>query len=453
MPFKFHLKKSRQYNVISKNQYVICVELLDTGSIECTLDVQSLGHECLTNVAQRLGLGQPEFFGLSYISHHGSPATRWVQMDKPLKRQLEKEARSFNLRLRVMYFITDVQLIQDEITRYHYYLQLKMDVIDGRIHCNSREASTLASYSMQAEFGNYDPQRHTAEYLQQCILFSKNVIQADSSGQDSLLSAAIVRYKNLSGLTQAAAEELYVSIAVHLEGYGRETFAAKDDANNEIFLGISMNGIIIGYSNVQLTSFYSSSYIICYRWKDISNVINHKKTFKIECQAENEEPKQFHFSDARTAKYVWRLCISQHTFYMQHQESNLVNKMSNSHLDPDNIDVRDEIRDVNIDNEAKATSQAHFNSCNDISSSPFPVAASSINMDTLRALLPSYRPAPDYDTAVQKKYNTAPNGSHHYYANQSNVHSPSLAHEVCMSTIISPELSSLLGNAVNRSRY
>lgn len=48
-----------------------------------------------------------------------------------------------------------------------------MDVIEGRIHCNPREASTLASYSMQAEFGNYDSQRHTAEYLRKCSLFPK----------------------------------------------------------------------------------------------------------------------------------------------------------------------------------------------------------------------------------------------------------------------------------------
>lgn len=118
MPFKFHLKKSRQYNVVSKNQYVICIELLDTTSIECTLSIDSLGQECLDNVTQRLGLGQPEFFGLRYISRHDSLSPRWVDMDKPLKKQLEKEAKSFSLYLRVMYYVTDVQLIQDEMTRY-----------------------------------------------------------------------------------------------------------------------------------------------------------------------------------------------------------------------------------------------------------------------------------------------------------------------------------------------
>lgn len=71
---------------------------------------------------------------------------------------------------------------------------------------------------------------------------------------------------------------------------------------------------------------------ICFRWKDISNVINHKKTFRIECQAEGEEPKQFIFTESRNAKYVWRLCIAQHTFYMQHQESRPIERSTNGYI-------------------------------------------------------------------------------------------------------------------------
>lgn len=58
MPFKLRLKKSRQYNVVSKSLFVICVELLDGTSIECTLSAESSGRECLDNVCQRLGLQQ-----------------------------------------------------------------------------------------------------------------------------------------------------------------------------------------------------------------------------------------------------------------------------------------------------------------------------------------------------------------------------------------------------------
>lgn len=58
MPFKLKLKKSRQYNVSSKNLFVLSVELLDNTTVECTLSSQSLGQECLNNVCQRLGLQQ-----------------------------------------------------------------------------------------------------------------------------------------------------------------------------------------------------------------------------------------------------------------------------------------------------------------------------------------------------------------------------------------------------------
>lgn len=35
--------------------------------------------------------------------------------------------------------------------RYHFFLQLKMDVIEGRILCDADQAVLLASYSMQGK--------------------------------------------------------------------------------------------------------------------------------------------------------------------------------------------------------------------------------------------------------------------------------------------------------------
>lgn len=58
---------------------------------------------------------QPEFFGLRYVSRSGSP--RWVELERPLKRQLDKYARDFNLYLRVMFYVTGISLLQDEMTR------------------------------------------------------------------------------------------------------------------------------------------------------------------------------------------------------------------------------------------------------------------------------------------------------------------------------------------------
>lgn len=87
----------------------------------------------------------------------------------------------------------------------------------------------------------------------------------------------------------------------------------------------------------------------------------------------------------------------------------------------------------NTDNHTRWTSY------NDLSTSPYPVVSiSSTDINSLRALLPSYRPAPDYETAIQMKYNNGGNPSQPYYANQS--------------AIVSSDISCLLGN-VNRNRY
>ena len=51
---------------------------------------------------------------------------------------------------------------------------------------------------------------------------------------------------------------------------------------------------------------------------DITNVINHKRTFSIECQKQGESVT-FTLPSPEDGKYVWRMCVHQHTFYMKHQ--------------------------------------------------------------------------------------------------------------------------------------
>lgn len=60
---------------------------------------------------------QPEFFGLRYVSQNSYPRVRWVELDRPLKKQLDKHAQEAYLYLRIMYYVSDVSLLQDEMTR------------------------------------------------------------------------------------------------------------------------------------------------------------------------------------------------------------------------------------------------------------------------------------------------------------------------------------------------
>ena len=75
--------------------------------------------------------------------------------------------------LQFSFFLTGVRLITCDQTRYQYFQQLKHDVLEGRLICTPAVAAQLASYAMQAEFGDYNPERHTTSYLKEFCLFPK----------------------------------------------------------------------------------------------------------------------------------------------------------------------------------------------------------------------------------------------------------------------------------------
>ncbi|XP_059045635.1 tyrosine-protein phosphatase non-receptor type 14 [Achroia grisella] len=409
MPFKLKLKKTRQYNVASKSLFVISVELLDGGVADCTLSVDSSGLECLDNVCQRQSIQQPQFFGLRYLNRNCQP--RWVQLERPLKRQLDKYASTHQLYLRVMYYIiSGTSLINDEVTRYHYFLQLKNDLVEGRISCDCQQAVVLASYSRQAEYGNHDRERHTVEYLKNLLTFPKQIHdgnqiidlsnRAEPGVLERLTSAVIQHHMALHNMSQAQAEEGFITTCQQLPGYGQETFSARDERNQkEVSLAISITGIRVITDSSDSTRYY--------RWMDITNVINHKRTFSIECQ--KAESASFTLWSPDDGKYIWRMCIQQHTFYMQHQSALNEHQVTHEEHRPkfqqdhglsdsrEELDIR-EGGSVSRLEPLTSAHRAHSTSCLELADQRPQLAPRN------RALLPSYRPAPDYETAIQQKY-------------------------------------------------
>lgn len=124
-----------------------------------------------------------------------------MDLDRPLFRQLEKyAANSKMLYLRVMYYvISGVSLITDEVTRNYYFLQLKQDVVEGRISCDPKQAVILANYSRQAEYGNYQD-RHTVEYLKTLLSFPKHLIEAGLL--EALTEEVIQHHDEVHNITQ-----------------------------------------------------------------------------------------------------------------------------------------------------------------------------------------------------------------------------------------------------------
>lgn len=445
MPFKLKLKKSRQYNVVTKNFFIISVELLDNTVVECTLSAESTGKDCLGNVCQKLGLHQPEFFGLRYFAKR--LRFQWVDLSKPLKKQLDKYAQETYLYLGVMFYIGDVSRLQDEMTRYQYFLQVKTDIVENRLLCSQEAAVQLASYSLQAEFGDHDRERHTAEYLKGFVLLPKYMTNVETT-LEALIEEVVLAHRNLQSMSPAAAEIYYIMKAQQLEGYGQEHFSAKDEMGSELEVGVSLVGMIVKNKTSQTSD--------CYEWSDITDLTFHKRIFSVQCEKLGQAI-QLQLEDAAAAKYIWRVCVQQHRLYVRNKTENptvvdastekqhfsfLDNRRSHSQVSIKDMSGSSGTMQLKYTEETMTSivppeqlnetppvtftlgSQMSLPTCTDsaysinsashssitglgqnvISNSSLSLPSVQMNNPQLRSMLPSYRTAPDYETAIQRKY-------------------------------------------------
>uniref|UniRef100_A0A8C0MFF5 protein-tyrosine-phosphatase n=1 Tax=Canis lupus familiaris TaxID=9615 RepID=A0A8C0MFF5_CANLF len=253
MPFGLKLRRTRRYNVLSKNCFVTRIRLLDSNVIECTLSVESTGQECLEAVAQRLELRETHYFGLWFLSK--SQQARWVELEKPLKKHLDKFSNEPLLFFGVMFYVPNVSWLQQEATRYQYYLQVKKDVLEGRLRCTLEQVIRLAGLAVQADFGDYN-QFDSQDFLREYVLFP------------------------------------------------------MDNHGNSVHLGIFFMGIFVRNR--------IGRQAVIYRWNDIGNITHNKSTILVEL-INKEETALFHTDDIENAKYISRLFATRHKFYKQNK--------------------------------------------------------------------------------------------------------------------------------------
>ncbi|KFW93259.1 Tyrosine-protein phosphatase non-receptor type 14 [Phalacrocorax carbo] len=306
MPFGLKLRRTRRYNVLSKNCFVTRIRLLDSNVIECTLSVESTGQECLEAVAQRLELRETHYFGLWFLSK--SQQARWVELEKPLKKQLDKFANEPLLFFGVMFYVPSVSRLQQEVTRYQYYLQVKKDVLDGRLLSSLEQGIRLAGLAVQADFGDYN-QFESHDFLREYVLFPMEWTQ-DEAVLEELTQKVAQEHRTHSGITAAEAELMYINEVERLDGFGQEIFPVKDNHGNDIQLGIFFMGIFIKNRIGRTT--------VIYRWNDIGNIAHNKSSIVLEL-INKEENVLFHTDDLENAKYISRLFAARHKFYKQNK--------------------------------------------------------------------------------------------------------------------------------------
>ncbi|XP_063775152.1 tyrosine-protein phosphatase non-receptor type 14 isoform X2 [Pseudophryne corroboree] len=302
MPFKLTLRRTKRYNVLSKSSFVSRIRLLNSSEIECNLSVDSTGLECLEAVALRLELCETHYFGLWFIGK--SRQARWVELGKSLKKQLDKFSMESLLYFGVMFYVPSVSYLNHSITRYQYYLQLRKDVFEGRLHCTVEQYIRLAALAVQVESKDYTL-FETHDFLRNYMLFPAGWVQ-DQALLEELYHKVVLESKALSGMPPEEAEVHYIKEVEVLDGYGQECFHVKDSHGNDVTLHIFFMGIFTGDSLWKA--------IACYRWNDIGNITHNKSAVVLELN-KKEESVLFHTDDIENSKYISRLFAARLKFY------------------------------------------------------------------------------------------------------------------------------------------
>uniref|UniRef100_A0A665WCC8 Tyrosine-protein phosphatase non-receptor type n=1 Tax=Echeneis naucrates TaxID=173247 RepID=A0A665WCC8_ECHNA len=412
LPFGLKLKRTRRYTVSSKSCLVTRIQQLNGEFVEFTLSVESTGQECLEAVAQRLELREITYFSLWYFNKQNQQ--RWIDLEKPLKKQLDKYGLEPTVYFGVVFYIPSVTQLQQEITRYQYYLQLKKDILEGRISCSLDQAIRLASLAVQADFGDFN-RYDSQEFLQKFVLFPIDWIQDERVLEEATQKVALL-YQSFRGLSAPEAEMLYMQEVEKMEGYGQESYQAKDSTGADVTLGSCLEGIFVKHKNGRP--------LLLFRWNEINNMSHNRSFFALEL-ANREESVQFQTEDMETSKYVCRMCLARLKFYKINKNNLYMNSQngyyyhSQTSLDcPPQEYIGGRLRNGSVysaHSTSSLTNPQHYLQPSPMSSNP------SITSDVTRpdyvpshrhsALIPpSYRATPDYETVMRQKNRGAGGG-------------------------------------------
>ncbi|XP_069332754.1 tyrosine-protein phosphatase non-receptor type 3 isoform X2 [Eulemur rufifrons] len=284
----------------TRSEVVCSIRFLDGLVQTFKVNKQDTGQVLLDMAYNHLDVTEKEYFGLQ----HGDDCVdspRWLESSKPIRKQL-KGGFPCTLHFRVRFFIPDPNTLQQEQTRHLYFLQLKMDICEGRLTCPLNSAVVLASYAVQSHFGDYDSSIHHPGYL------SESQFIPDQN--DDFLTKVESLHEQHSGLKQSEAESCYINIARTLDFYGVELHSGRDLHNLDLMIGIASAGIAV-YRKYICTSFYP--------WVNILKISFKRKKFFIHQRQKQTESREhivaFNMLNYRSCKNLWKSCVEHHTFF------------------------------------------------------------------------------------------------------------------------------------------
>ncbi|XP_026719293.1 protein 4.1 isoform X14 [Athene cunicularia] len=284
---------------VKRHRNMYCkVVLLDDTIFECAMDKHAKGQDLLKKVCDHLNLLEEDYFGLAIWD---TPTSRtWLDPAKEIKKQVHGGPWDFTFN--VKFYPPDPAQLTEDITRYYLCLQLRQDIITGRLPCSFATLALLGSYTVQSELGDYDPDLHSPDYISEFKLAPNQTKELEEKVMEL--------HKTYRSMTPAQADLEFLENAKKLSMYGVDLHQAKDLEGVDITLGVCASGLLVYKDKLRINRF---------PWPKVLKISYKRSSFFIKIRPGEQEQYEstigFKLPSYRAAKKLWKVCVEHHTFF------------------------------------------------------------------------------------------------------------------------------------------
>ncbi|XP_054994829.1 tyrosine-protein phosphatase non-receptor type 13 isoform X3 [Sorex araneus] len=295
------------------------IMLLSGQRLELTCDTKTTCKDVFDMVVAHIGLVEHHLFALATLKDN---EYFFVEPDLKLtkvapegwKEEPKKKGKTtihFTLFFRIKFFMDDISLIQHTLTCHQYYLQLRRDVLEERVHCDDEASLLLASLALQAEYGDYQPEVHGVSYFRLEHYLPPRVMEKLDL---SYIKEELPKLHNTYvGASEKETELEFLKVCQRLTEYGVHFHRVHPEKKSQtgILLGVCSKGVLVFEVHNGVRTL-----VLRFPWRETKKISFSKK--KITLQNTSDGIKHAFQTDSRkVCQYLLQLCSSQHKFQLQ----------------------------------------------------------------------------------------------------------------------------------------